>query len=121
MSDTFKELNDICFGDNVIRMRDSFKYSKDDINEKIDNLKLSKACMSGTINDLTKLKTVIEFVYSQYIFHLDEWENECGYHGWDWSQDDGRMKNQAEITNGIIEKFQEIYALILSGLGERCE
>jgi hypothetical protein len=31
------------------------------------------------------------------------------------------MKNQAEITDGITDRFYEIYALILSGLGERCE
>ena len=31
------------------------------------------------------------------------------------------MVNMAKITTGITDKFLEIYAMILGGLGERCE
>ena len=31
------------------------------------------------------------------------------------------MANMAKITDGITEKFEEIYALILAGLDEKCE
>ena len=98
-----------------------FKYSADSINQMIDNNKLNHVCMSGVYRDLQKLKSLIEKFYDDYIFYLNYWENDAPYHGWDWSEDDGRMKNQAVITDGIIEKFKEIYALILAGLGERCE
>lgn len=31
------------------------------------------------------------------------------------------MANMAKITTGITNKFLEIYAMILGGLGERCK
>lgn len=31
------------------------------------------------------------------------------------------MANMAKITTGITNKFLEIYAMILGGLGKRCE
>ena len=31
------------------------------------------------------------------------------------------MAKMAKITSGITDKFLEIYAMILGGLGERCE
>ena len=70
---------------------------------------------------VAKLKPLIEKFYDDYIFYLDYWKNDASYHGWDWSEDDGRMENQATITDRITEKFKEIYSLILAGLGERCE
>ena len=98
-----------------------FKYSADSINQMIDNNKLNHVCMSGVYRDLQKLKPLIEKFYDDYIFNLSRWKDDAPYHGWDWSEDDGRMKNQATVTDGITEKFEEIYALILAGLGERCE
>ena len=98
-----------------------FKYSADSINQMIDNNKLNQVCMQGVYKDLQKLKPLIEKFYDDYIFYLDYWINDASYHGWDWSEDDGRMENQATITDRITEKFKEIYALILAGLGERCE
>ena len=71
--------------------------------------------------ELERLKEHIEKFYDDYIFYLSYWKSDAPYHGWLWSEDDGSMKNQAEITDGITHKFYEIYALILSGLGERCE
>ena len=77
--------------------------------------------MQGVYRDLQKLKPLIEKFYDDYIFYLSYWESEAPYHSWDWSEDDGRLENQAKITDEITEKFKEIYALILAGLGERCE
>ena len=98
-----------------------FEYSADSINQIIDDDKLNQVCMQGVYRDLQKLKPLIEKFYDDYIFYLSYWENEAPYHGWDWSEDDGRLENQAKITDEITEKFKEIYALILAGLGERCE
>lgn len=98
-----------------------FKYSSEEINQMIEDNGLQKVCMQGVYNDLQKLKPVIEEIYDKHIFYLSYWKNECGYHGWDWNEDDGKMKNQAEITDGITKRFKEIYTLILSGLGEKCE
>lgn len=98
-----------------------FKYSADRINQMIDDNKLNQVCMQGVYKDLQNLKPLIEKFYDDYIFYLSYWENDAPYHGWIWSEDDGRMENQAAITDGITKKFEEIYALILAGLGERCE
>lgn len=77
--------------------------------------------MNGPYNDLTKLKPIIEELYDKYIFYLDYWSTECGYFGREWSKDDGRLAFQHKITGGITDKFLEIYALILAGLGERID
>ena len=98
-----------------------FKYSANKINKIIEENDLQKVCMQGCYRHLEKLKPIIEKLYDEHIFHIDTWVSECGYHGWDWSKDDGRLKSQKDITEGIRQKFMEIYALILAGLDEKCE
>lgn len=98
-----------------------FKYSTKEINKLIDEYNLNPVVMEGVKKDLEKLKPLIEDFYDKYIFYLDYWEGECAYFGWDWSKDDGRMKNQAAVTRGITEHFYQIYALILAGLGEKMD
>ena len=98
-----------------------FKYSKDEINGMIDDLHLRKAIMSGIRSSLEELKPIIEKLYDDNIFYLSDWKSECVYHGWSWNKDDGSMENMRTITDGITQKFEEIYALILSGLGEKIE
>ena len=100
-----------------------FKYSWKDINKIIDERKLTKVIMLGVKEDLEKLKDEIEQIYTHRVFYLSYWESECPFHGWSWSKDDGSMRNMATITDDITTKFEEIYALILSGLGMRfvCE
>ena len=93
----------------------------DRINGMIDDYALQKVCMQGCYNDLEKLKPIIEKLYDEHIFYLSYWKSDCPYFGWDWSKDNGSMKNQADITDGITHRIEEVYALILSGLGERCE
>ena len=95
-----------------------FEYSAKTIKEIMAKYNLSPVVMKGVYGDLKKLKPVIENIYDKYIFYLSYWESECGYHGWDWSKDNGEMKNMATITDEITNKFLEIYALILLGLGE---
>ena len=99
----------------------SFTYSADEINKMIDDNGYKKVSMKGVYDDLIKLKPLIEKLYDGKIFYLNYWQSECGYHGWDWSKDNGTMANMAKITTGITNKFLEIYAMILGGLGERCE
>lgn len=98
-----------------------FKYSSSEINKMIEESGLQEVCMQGCHNDLEKLKPIIEKLYDEHIFYIDYWVSECMYHGWDWSKDSGKLKSQKDITEGIRRKFMEIYALILSGLGEKCE
>jgi hypothetical protein len=93
----------------------------DKINKTIDEHKLQKVCMQGCYKDLERLKPVIEKLYDEHISYLSYWKSDCPYFGWEWDKDDGRMKNQADITDGITHKIEEIYAIILAGLGERCE
>lgn len=99
----------------------NFKYSSSEINKMIEESGLQEVCMQGCHNDLEKLKPIIEKLYDEHIFYIDYWVSECVYHGWDWSKDNGKLKSQKDITEGISRKFIEIYALILSGLGEKCE
>ena len=96
-----------------------FEYSAKKINRLIEEYNLSPVVMGGVHDDLKKLKPIVEKIYDEHIFNLSYWENECPYHGWDWSKDNGKMKNMAIITDEITKKFLEIYALILSGLGEK--
>jgi len=98
-----------------------FKYSREKINELMTKFKeendLRPACMKGVRKDLENMKERIEKDYVDNIFYLDYWETECPYHGWMWSEDDGTMKSQAYITEGITNRYLEMYALILLGLG----
>jgi hypothetical protein len=91
-------------------------YSKNQINNFIHDSGLKKVTMAGVHCDLEKLKPLIEDFYEKHIFYLSYWENDAPYFGWDLRSGDGR--NMAEITDGITERFKEIYALILAGLGE---
>ena len=93
-----------------------FEYSAEKIRELMKEYNLSPVVMKGVYKDLKTLKPIIEKIYDEHIFYLSYWENECPYFGWDWSED--RVKNMATITDEITYKFLEIYALILSGLGE---
>lgn len=74
--------------------------------------------MLGVYSDLEKLKPIIEELYNNKIFFLSYWKDDCPYFGWSWAKDDGSMKSMATITDSITEKFEEIYALILTGLEE---
>ena len=93
----------------------------DRINEMVDKSGLQEVYMLGCHNDLERLKPIIEKLYDDHIFYLSYWESDCPYFGWEWSKDDGSMKNQAIITDSITQKIEEIYALILAGLDEKCE
>lgn len=98
-----------------------FGFSQKEINElmtkfKIDN-DLRPACMVGVHKDLKNMKERIEKDYADNIFYLDYWEGDCGYFGWDWSKDDGTLASQKYITDGIVNRYIEMYALILLGLG----
>ena len=88
-----------------------FKYSADSINQIIDNNKLNQVCMQGVYRDLQKLKPVIEKIYDDYIFYLNYWKNDAPYHGWLWDEDDGRLENQAKITDEITDNFKETKSL----------
>lgn len=99
----------------------SFAYSSETINKMIENSGCKKAAMKGVCDSLVELKPLVEKFYDEYIFYLSYWKNDCAFHGWEWSKDDGTMENMAKITDGITEKFEEIYALILAGLGEKCK
>ena len=99
----------------------NFTYCAKQVNKLIDDNGYKMVAMKGVYNDLIKLKPVIENVFDDHVFFLDFWRADCGYHGWDWSKDDGTMANMSKITTGITDKFLEIYAMILGGLGERCE
>lgn len=94
----------------------SFEYSSSTINKLIEQYNLKSVAMLGVRGDLVRLKENIEKFYNDYVFYLSYWESEAPFHGWEWSKDDGTMKNMAEITDGITQKFLEAYALILSGL-----
>lgn len=93
-------------------------FGKEKITKMVAELGVSKVAMEGVANDLKRLKPLIEAFYKEHIFYLSYWKGECAYHGWSWLEDDGRMANMAKITDGITERFNEIYALILAGLGE---
>ena len=98
-----------------------FQYSAKTINKFIDNCGCQKVTMKGVYDSLEELKPLIEQFYDENIFYLSYWKGECAFHGWSWAEDDGTMKNMAKITDEITDKFKEIYALILAGLGERME
>ena len=98
----------------------SFTYSADKINKVIDDNRYKPVTMTGVRDNLLDLKPIIEKLYDDKIFYLNSWKSECVWHGWDWSKDYETMANMAKITTGITDKFLEIYAMILGGLGKRC-
>ena len=93
-----------------------FRYSKDEINQIISEYKkagLRKVSMLGVYHDLQELKPIIENLYKDKIFYLSYFDDAI-YHGWK-GEDIREMK---KITDGIRRRINEIYALILIGLGE---
>ena len=93
-----------------------FEYSSKKINEMITESGLTEVNMSGVHKDLEKLKPIIEEIYDNHIFYLTYFLSDAPYHGWDMQSDS--MKNMRAITEGITKKVEEIYVLILAGLGE---
>ena len=98
----------------------SFTYTADKINKMIDDNDYKPATMTGVRDNLLDLKPITEKLYDDKIFYLNYWKSECVWHGWDWSKDGETMANMDKITTGITDKFLEIYAMILGGLGKRC-
>ena len=96
-----------------------FKYSSEKINKMIETSGLKEVNMSGVHKDLERLKPVIEELYDNYVFVLSYFLNDAPYFGWDRQSEP--MKNMAAVTEGITQKVEEIYALILAGLGEKME
>lgn len=97
-----------------------FKYSIESINAMIEqNLVkgMGKATMYGVYNDLKMLKPIIEKIYDENIFYLSYFASDAPFMGWTCEQ----IHSMLKITNGITEKFEEIYALILCGLGEKLD
>lgn len=75
--------------------------------------------MLGVIEDLKRLKPIIEKLFEDNIAYLSYWESEAPFHGWLWEKDGRTMKDMATVTNGITNHFIDIYTLILAGLGEK--
>lgn len=97
-----------------------FIYSKDKINAMIDEyLKkgMKRAEMAGVHEDLARLKSVIEKIYEEDIFYLSYFASDAPYMGWTGKE----LSPMLQITDGITQKFKEIYALTLCGLGEKLE
>lgn len=86
--------------------------------EKAEHPNLQPAIMDGVVGDLQRLKPIIERLYDENIFYMSYWEDECPFHGWKWSKDDGTMSSMAYICDEITKKFEEIYGLIRIGLEE---
>lgn len=95
-----------------------FQYSSKKINKLIDESGCKEVTMTSVYNSLKDMKPLIEEFYNKYIFYLDYHTCESVFFGWEYNEE---MASTREITVEITNKFQEIYALILAGLGERCE
>lgn len=104
-----------------MKTSNDFFYSREKLKKIIKENNLSPVAMKGVAQDLQKLKPIIEKFYDENIFYLSYWKNDAMYHGWNWIKDKQTLENQAKITDGITQKFLEIYALILAGLGEEIE
>lgn len=97
----------------------NFKYSSDKINKAIIESELKEVNMLGVHQDLEKLKPIIEELYDNHIFYLTYFLSDAPYHGWDMQSDS--IKNMRAITEGITQKVEEIYVLILAGLGKKVD
>lgn len=91
-----------------------FDYSKDDIEEIKNNFAFSKVPMAGFYKDLLRLKEKIEMLYDENVFYLGYPLDDAPFHG--WSGED--LKEMRQIDREICKRFEEIYAIILCGLGE---
>lgn len=97
-----------------------FTYSKGEINAMIDEYiekGMQRAKMVGVHDDLAKLKPVIEEIYEKNIFYLSYFATDGPYFGWTGKE----LFHMLQITDRITQKFKEIYALILCGLGDKLE
>lgn len=94
-----------------------FSFHADAVNKYIDILPDYKICMQGVEKDILSLKEKLEELYTSIGFHLSYWQMDCGYHGWSWAKDDGSMKAQAMLTDGIQNELLQLYAMVLKGLG----
>lgn len=97
-----------------------FLYSAETINAMVDEYRakgIGKANMLAVHNDLKRLKPIIEKIYAKNIFCLSYFAVDAPFFGWTAEN----ISPLLRITNGITQRFCEIYALILCGLGERLE
>jgi len=92
------------------------KFNEEEIQDYIIKNDIKKVNMEGVFNNLTRLKPIIEKIYDENIFYLSYWETDAPYFGLDLKSDN--CKNMMKITDNITQKFNEIYALILGGIGE---
>lgn len=92
----------------------NIKYSMETINDIKSNLPYSKVPMKGFYDDLLRLKEEVEKLYDKDVFYLGYSLSEAPYHGWSGEN----LKEMREIDREIVKRFHEIYAIILSGLGE---
>lgn len=84
----------------------------------IKDCSMEKVCTNEVQISLNRLKPIIEFIYSMYIFPLNFWQGDLLYYKTEYNKNDNDINNQANITNEITNKFKEIYALIMCGLGQ---
>ena len=94
----------------------NFQFSAEEIKALIDICKesgIKPVAMRGVHTDLQTLKPVIEKMYDEHIFYLSYFACDASYMGWTREE----INEMLKITDGITEKFYEIYALILTGLG----
>lgn len=98
-----------------------FDYSKKEINDIITQSNLKPVVMEGVFNDLKELKPAIEELYDNKIFYLSYFATDAPYFGWIGKEAQEKIEEMLKITDAISQKFIEIYALILAGLGEVME
>ncbi len=95
-------------------IKGNFKYSKDSIMKAKQEFDFSKAPMKGFYEDLVNLKSNLEDFYDKNVFYLGYLLDEAPYHGWAGDE----LKKMKEIDREICKRFNEIYAIILRGIGE---
>lgn len=91
-----------------------FKYQTKEIKELKDRFNYSKVKMSGFYKDLVKLKSEIEKFYDDNVFYLGYSLDDAPFHGWEGKE----LEEMKEIDREIHNRFLEIYAIILCGIGE---
>lgn len=77
-------------------------------------LNTEKATMDGVFQDLEAMKIAFEKFYKEHIFMFGYTLSEAPYHGWKGDS----LKNMKGIDRYLCEKSNEIYAMILKGLGQ---
>lgn len=96
------------------KINGDLNYRKDTIENMQKEFGFSQVQMNGFRDIFLKLKPALEAIYDEDINDLSHMVSDAPFFGWDGDS----LAEMKKIESEIDKRVMEIYAIVLSGLGE---